>query len=526
MGAGLVIGYDVGRGGCKALLADMGGRPLAVSFSPYPINHPFPGWAEQDPEDWWRAVCRCTRELLEESGSEAGEVRGLGFAGQMADTIPLDSAGEPLSPMVLWLDNRAEEQARSIIRRMGGRTVLRRLAGALPTGKDLVSKWLWFKQERPEVFERIRVFLDATGWLVFRATGEMQADRTGAGASGIFDDKRGNWNRLFLRALGIPRQLLPEVSDCVRVAGRLTREAAGEMGLEPGTPVVSGMSDIPAAAVGAGAMGEGEAHVNLGTSSWLVIPVRRPPRLGRYGMAAVPSADPALPIVIGESETAGACLRWFAQNLLEEGEGGGSEPDFALLDQRVEDTEPGAGGLFFCPWMFGERSPVPDTSVRGAFMNLSLEHSREQMLRAVYEGVALNLRWMLEAAASAGLSCSRVRAIGGGARSDPWMQILADVTGREVEAVERPQEAGALGAALTVAVALGSFRGMKEAGGVVRVRRSFMPRAEHASTYGRLFSAFRYAYPVLSPMGSALQPVFHPQGRGNGSASSGPSPVS
>jgi len=503
-GGGLLLGFDVGTGGCKAVLAEMSGRSLSSAFEPYPVSHPRPGWAEQDPEDWWRAVCVCTRRLLAEGGFDPLEVRGLGFAGQMADTLPLDERGEPLNPVVLWLDNRAEEQARFIIRRAGGEKVLRRLAGALPTGKDLVSKWLWFKQERPEVFAKTRLFLDATGWLVYRATGVMQVDRTGAGASGIFDDRKGRWNPLFLRILGLPREVLPEVRGCTSIAGGLTVEAAGEMGLEPGTPVISGMSDIPAAAVGAGAMGEGEAHVNLGTSSWLVVPVRRPPRLGRWGMVTLPSADPALPILIGESETAGACLRWFAENLLGPGEGGGEEPDFSLLDRQLEEAEPGAGGLIFCPWMFGERSPVPDTSLRGAFLNLSLEHRREQMLRAVYEGVALNLRWMLEAAAAAGLPCPRVRAIGGGARSDAWMQLLADVVGREVECVERPQEAGARGAALAAAVALGAFAKMGEAGRAVRVRKTFRPQKESAALYGELFDAFRAAYPVLSRLGGCL----------------------
>ncbi len=503
-GRNLAIGFDMGTGGCKAVLAGFRGELLASAFEPYGVEHPHPGWAEQDPEEWWGAACRCTRKLLERSGTQPSRVLGIGFAGQMADTVPVGSDGEALTHAVLWLDSRADEQAARIIRKMGGKRSLRALAGTLPTGKDLVSKWLWFKQEMPELYGRTAKFLDATGWLVMRATGVMQADRTGAGASGILDARKGDWNGLFLRALGLPGDKFPEVSACTRVIGVLKPLAAEELGLEPDTLVISGMSDIPAATIGSGALEEGDAHVNLGTSGWLVVPVRRPPRLGRYGMAAVASADPALLIVIGETETAGACLRWFAENLSGAGAGAVEESDYERLDREAEGVEAGAGGLLFCPWMFGERSPVPDTSLRGALLNLSLEHGREHMLRAVYEGVSFNLRWLVEAAAGAGLPCRPLRAIGGGARSDLWMQILSDVTGREVEAVENPQEAGAMGVALAVAVAAGAYRELKELKGIVKVRRTFTPRQEPAAAYGRLYRACREAYPVLSRLGARL----------------------
>jgi len=500
----LVIGHDVGTGGNKAVLADVRGKLLATAFHPYEVGYPRPGWAEQDPSDWWDAVCTCTRRLLEQSGASPGRVLGMGFAGQMADTVPVDGEGEPLTPAVIWLDSRADRQAEHIIRRLGGRRVLRRVAGALPTGKDLVSKWLWFKQERPDLFSRTAKFLDATGWLVFRATGVMQVDRTGAGASGIFDPGRGDWNPLFLRLLGLPRKMLPDVKNSTTIAGTLTGRAAEELGLRPDTPVISGMSDIPAAAIGSGALEEGDAHVNLGTSGWLVVPVKKAPRLGRYGMVSLPSADPELLIMIGETETAGACLGWLA-DILEGGEGErGGARDFSRFDREVEKEEPGAGGLIFCPWMFGERSPVPDTTLRAAFLNLSLEHRREHLLQAVYEGVALNLRWLVEAASGAGLPCRRLRAIGGGARSDAWMQVLADVTGREVEAVEDPQEAGAMGAALAAAVAAGAYRDIKEVKRLVRVRRLFTPRPGTAAVYDKLFDAFRRAYPALSRLGASL----------------------
>lgn len=503
----LVIGHDTGTGGNKAVLADVRGNLLATAFASYPLSHPRPNRAEQDPEDWWRAISACTRRLLDETGTDPARVLGIGFAGQMADTIPLDREGRPLTPVISWMDSRADAQAERIIRRLGGRHVLMRLAGALPTGKDIVSKWAWLREEEPDTFARTHVFLDSTGYLVYRATGVMQADHTGAGSTGILNLKTRDWDPLLVRLLGLPREKLPDVKRSIDVAGPLTTRAAEDLGLPAGTPVIGGQADIPSAAIGAGALEDGDAHVYLGTSGWLCISVSKARGLGKYGIAAVASADPEMLIMIGETETAGACLQWFADNLAGEEERGRVKEGrsiFELLDETAAEVEPGARRLIFCPWMFGERSPVPDTTLRAAFLNLSLEHERKHMLRAVYEGVAYNLRWLVDAAAGAGLPCRPLRAIGGGAGSDVWMQILADVTGRRVEAVENPREAGAMGVALTVAVATGVYRDLKDLKRVVRVRRTFEPRPEYASVYEPLYEAFRAAYPALSRLGKSL----------------------
>ncbi len=316
----LVIGHDVGTGGNKAVLADVRGNLIATAFEPYPTSYPGPHRAEQDPEDWWRAVSACTRRLLEDTGTDPARVLGIGFAGQMADTVPVDAEGKPLTPVILWLDSRADEQAERIIRRLGGRHVLMRVAGALPTGKDIISKWAWLKEEEPRVFARTHKLLDSTGYLVMRATGVMQADHTGAGSTGILNNRKRDWEPLFVRLLGLPREKLPDVKRSIDVAGPLTARAAEDLGLPAGTPVVGGQADIPSAAIGSGALGDGDAHVYLGTSSWLCISVARARRLGRYGIAAVASADPEMLIMIGETETAGACLQWFADNLAGEEE--------------------------------------------------------------------------------------------------------------------------------------------------------------------------------------------------------------
>lgn len=496
-----VIGHDLGTGGCKAVLATAGGEMVASSFEPYPVNHPRPGWAEQDPEEWWRAVKAGTARLMRESGADPARIAGMGFAGQMLGIVAVDAEGEPLRPAIIWLDGRAGEQAERFVRRLGGRRIVSRLAGAVPSGKDVVCKLAWLEENEPEVYRATHKFLDATGFLVCRATGEMMIDHTGAGGTGIINGRTREWNPLFARVLGIPLGKMPAIKSSIDVAGPLAAEPAREMGLEPGTPIIAGMADIPGAATGSGALEDGDAHINIGTSSWLCISVSARRRLGRYGIAPVVSADPNMFLMIGESETAGACLEWFARNLAREEErerAAGGRDIFAVMDEVAEGVEPGARRLIFTPWMFGERAPVTDTALRGSFVNLSLEHGREHLLRAVYEGVAFNLRWMLDAAAGAGLACDPLRAIGGGATSDVWMQIVADVTRRRVEAVENPRQAGAMGCALAAAVAAGVYEGYKDIKGAVRVRRSFAPAEGSCREYEELYAVFRCLHARLS----------------------------
>ncbi len=501
MGGKYVISHDVGTGGSKAVLTDLEGRIISYRFEPYETDYCQPGWAEQDPEDWWRAVTESTRKLMEENGTDPAEVLGIGYATQMLGVLPMDEAGLPLRPAIIWMDSRAGEQACRLVRRMGGEAVVARVAGAVPSGKDVICKHMWLREEEPQVYQRARVILDVNGYLVYRSTGNYIIDQSNAATTGLLDNKTRDWSPLFSRLLRIPLDKLPPVKKSVEVVGVLNEDAARSMGLRPGLPVIGGMGDVPAAATGSGALGEGDSHVNIGTSGWLCISVAKPKGLSRYGIAPIASADPESFLMIGETETAGACLKWFAEQLgrREEWEraGGGMEI-FAVLDEVVAGVPAGSRKLIFTPWMFGERSPVTDTTLRGAFLNVSLEHTREDMLRAVYEGVAMNCRWLLEAVGSAGFPCPTVRAIGGGARSDAWMQIFADVTGHTIEAVEDAQEAGAVGCALAVAVALDVYRDYKELKQVVKVRRAFEPDREKRRDYDELFGAFKSSYKKLS----------------------------
>jgi xylulokinase len=496
-----IVSHDVGTGGSKAVLTDMSGAILASSFEPYGTSYPHPHWAEQDPLDWWNAVASSTRKVIKEAKIKPRQVAGMGFATQLLGVLPVDGGGNPLRQAIIWLDSRADEQAARMVRRLGGPKVVMLLAGAVPSGKDVVCKLQWIRDKEPRVWEDTHKFLDVTGYLVFRATGNMAVDHTGAGVTGLLNPKNRQWSGTLARLLGIPLDKLPDIKSSIEIAGLLTPGAAEEMGLEPGTPVIVGMGDIAAAATGSGALEDGDAHIYLGTSGWLCISVAKPKNLGKNGIYSVASSDPEMFLMIGESETAGACLKWFAEELgrPEEWEKAQDEMAiFAVLDEVVEKVEPGAGRLLFTPWMFGERAPVTDTTLRASFINLGLEHGRDHMLRAIYEGVAYNCRWLLDVVGKAGFRCETLRAIGGGAKSDAWMQILSDVTGRRVEAVGNPQEAGAVGCALAVAVALKELESYREIKKVVEVRRTFKPDPGCCAEYDELYGVYRSLHGNLS----------------------------
>jgi len=502
-----VIGHDAGTGGDKAILAKTTGEVVATEFEPYGISHPAQGCAEQDPVEWWDGVAATTRRLISKTGIEPKNVAGIAFSSQMLGVLPMTEEGEPLCPGIIWMDCRAEEQARRVVRRLGGEWVLIRLAGAVPSGKDVMCKMKWIEENQPEVFNRTHVFLDVKGYLVYRATGRFVTDPSAASVTGVMDKKTRGWSGLMAKLTGMPLDKMPEIAGSLEVVGELTKDAAEQMGLPEGTPVIGGMGDAPAGPVGAGALEHGEGVISIGTSGLLLITVAKPVNLGRFGMASIAAADPNMWLLAGEMNTAGGSLAWFAEQLAgkEERERAADEGSLLeVLNDVVNDVPPGARGLIFAPWMYGERAPVTDTALRGAFINIGIDSTRKDMLRSVYEGVALNFRWMLEAAETRDLPCETVRAIGGGALSDPWMQIFADVTGRRFEAIENPQEAGAIGAALAVPVALGIYGDYKDIKQVVRIRKTFEPDTKNKKLYDELFAHFKNMYERLSPFYKSL----------------------
>ncbi|MCX7680908.1 MAG: FGGY-family carbohydrate kinase [Anaerolineae bacterium] len=494
---GYIVAHDVGTGGSKAILVSTSGEVMARAFHPYLIHYPRPDWAEQDPEDWWRAVAITTRQVMERAGVAPRDVLAMVYATQMLGIVPMGRDGCPLRPAIIWLDGRAPEQAARIMRKFLGRHVFAAIAGAEISGKDGLPKLLWLKENEPEVYYRMQCFLDVNGYLTYRATGRMVFEWSCASAFGL-DLKKKDWLRSIIRYVGLDMEKFPPLVRSIDQVGGLTTAAARDCGLLEGTPVFGGGGDAPMAAVGAGAVREGDGHISLGTSGWVGVVTRKTPT-GRHGVAAIHSADPTKALLFAEMETAGACLKWIADQFYRHEQADPSIPNvYALMDEDVETIPPGSDFLVCTPWMYGERAPVSDTWVRATFFNISADHRREHLLRAVYEGVAYNLRWMIEIVERTfGFPMPVLRVIGGGARGAPWMQIIADVTGRRVETTAHPQEAGAVGAALTTAVGLGIYPDFEALKSVIRVTREFHPQAEHAGVYNLLYASYRRLYHSL-----------------------------
>ena len=494
-----IIAHDVGTSSSKAVLVDTEGRIMGKSSESYKVYYPKPDWAEQKPGDWWKAIANTTNHLLEETGVSPSDILCVVYSTQMLGIVPMDSTGEPLRQAIIWLDNRACTQACRVMRKFGGPYIFSTVAGATLGGKDGIPKLLWLKEEEPEVYEKMSCFLDVAGYLVYRSTGNMVMDWSGASVFIGLDFKKRPWlHNIFLRYLGFDQGKLPPLVRSIDKVGELSKEAASQCGLLEGTPVMAGAGDAPSAAVGSGAIGEGDGHVYLGTSGWVGVVTKRMPT-GKCGVAAIHSADPSKAFLFAETETAGACLQWIADEFYQAEQKDPKIPNvFALMDEKVGEIPPGSDYLIFTPWMYGERAPIDDCYVRSSFLNLSADHTRENLLRAVYEGVAYNIRWIVEIVENKfNFPLPVLRVIGGGARSEPWMHILADVTHKKVETVHDPQEAGAVGVALVAAVGLGVYPDFESLKKVVRIDKTFEPDEKNEETYDFLFQSYKEVYSNL-----------------------------
>jgi len=492
-----IVAHDVGTSNNKAVLVDVEGRVHGRSVSSYEIKYPKPGWAEQDPEDWWKAVTQSTRRLMAETGVSPDDVLCVVNSTQLIGIVPVDEGGVALRPGIIWLDSRAPEEARWVMNKFLGPTVFTVIAGASITGKDGIPKLLWLKKNEPDVYKRMKYFLDVNGYINYRCTGKMLMTWSNASAFGL-DLKKKTWLEAIFKYVGFDIKKLPPLCRSPDQIGVLTAEAAALMGLREGTPVMGGTGDIQSAAVGSGAIGEGGGHISMGTSAWVGVVTAKTPT-GKSGVVSTQSADPGKILLLGQMELAGGCLRWLGDEMCRLEKADATMTNiFGFMDSKVEQVPAGSDYLIFMPWMYGERAPVADAFIRSGFVNLVPEHTREHMIKAVYEGVAYNLRWIIEVIEKQfKFPLPTLRVIGGGALGHPWMQILADVTGKRIEPVRNPQEAGAVGAAMTAAVGLGIYKDFESLKNIVSSEYSFEPRAANREVYDFLYLRYKELYTDL-----------------------------
>ncbi|HUJ23466.1 MAG TPA: xylulokinase [Bryobacteraceae bacterium] len=487
------MGIDVGTGGTRALVVDERGRIRAGCTAPHEeMRMERPAWAEQRPEDWWEAAVQAIRGALREAGVSGREVRGIGLSGQMHGLVILDRDNAVIRPSLIWCDQRSQAQVDAINRTVGTANVLSYTANPVLTGFTL-PKLLWVRDNEPERYERVRKMLLPKDYVRFRLTGEFATEVSDASGTALFDVIRREWSTRMIEALGLDHAILPSCYESTEVSGKVSQSVAGLTGLVAGTPVVGGGGDQASSAVGNGIVELGFVSCTLGTSGVVFAHMEQVAYdpLGRVHTFC--HAVPGKWHVMGVTQGAGLSLQWF-RNQLAPG------ADYDTLTADAAKSPAGAHGLFWLPYLMGERTPHLDASARGGWIGLTAKHTRADLIRSVIEGVSYSQKDCLEIIEQLGVSVRSVRVSGGGGKSAFWRQVLADILEKPVVTLET-QEGSAYGAALLALVGTGAFASVPEAcRSVIRETGSVLPRDNEAAFYREGYGIYRSLYPALKPI--------------------------
>lgn len=509
----LLIGVDLGTGGPKVALADATGELLGLESASVPTRILPGGGAEQDPDDWWQAIVSCVRRLFARNPEAAVRVAAICFSGQWGGTVPVDEHGNATHPALIWMDARGVRYAQEVT---GGWPALpgsgynpRKLrawvakTGGAPTrtGQDPVGQTLWLARERTGAYSAARYLLDVPEYLTMRASGRAVAAADTAVLRWCTDNRdpeRVRWDASLAATARIDLAKLPEIVAPATIVGSLTSQAAEDLGLPASVRVVSGTGDTTAAALGAGAVEDFVPHLYVGTSAWLTCHVPNKKTDVFRNIASMPSVVPGRYWVATVQNVAGKAIDWLIDTLLDQHGPARSAQALAQLNALAATSPPGSRGVIFTPWLNGERTPVDDLTVRGGWLNLSLDTRREDLARAVFEGIAYNARWMLEAVESftgrtGAEGLGPIRFIGGGAASPLWCQTIADILRRPICQIEQPAAANARGAALLAGIAIGTAT-WAQIPGLVTVSQRFEPDKANRDVYDHGYAAFRRHY--------------------------------
>ena len=506
-----ILSIDLGTSGPKVALVSIQGEIVESDFEETRMALLPGGGAEQSPADWWESIVKAGSRLLGKGLVPNDQIVGIAITGQWSGTVAVDREGHALGNSVIWLDSRG---APYIAEAAGGGVKIEgfsvgrliqwiRKTGGVPsvTGKDPIAHILFLKHALPEIYRQTWKFLEPVDYIGMRFTGRFAASFDSITVHWMTDNRdisRVRYDKDLVRYSTIDPAKLPDLKPANSVLGFLRPDIARDWGLREDVRVVMGSPDIHSATVGSGAVGDYETHLYIGTSSWIACHVPNKKTDIFHNMAALPAAIPGRYLLVNEQECAGACLQFLNDNILfhQDELSVGAKPGDAYrrLDSIVERTQAGSGRLIFTPWLYGERAPIDDHKVRGGFFNLSLDTTREHMVRAVFEGVAYNSRWLLKYVERfIGRRANAINMVGGGAKSDIWCQIVADVLDRPIRQMRDPIEVNVRGAALLAAAALG-YLPYDAIGSHVPVLRTFAPNPDHRGTYDELFGEFISIY--------------------------------
>lgn len=495
-GAQLFLGLDVGTSGVKAILVDRAGDVVASAEAPLELSTPQPGWAEQHPDAWWAASITCIRTVVAQCPEHV--VEAIGISGQMHSSVFLDRSGRVIRPAMLWCDGRTTDACAEITRAAGGESGLRDLVRNPALEGFTLPKLLWLRTHEPEAYARLATVFLAKDFIRFRLTDAISTEPSDASGTLMFDPAAMRWSAPLLAAVNVSAALLPDVAASSAVHGRVSVEAARLTGLRQGTPVVGGGADNACGAAGVGVLSSGEAVASWGTSGTVLAPTTQPlvdPGLRAHTFCHV---APDTWYLMGVVLSAGGAFSWFRSHFAREL--AGTADALSLLDREAETIAPGADGVVFLPYLQGERTPHRDASARGAFLGMSLAHTRAHLTRAVLEGVCFALNDSLSILRELGMSPAHLLLTGGGARSPLIRRLQSEIYGVPVTTVDR-EEGPAYGAALLAAVGIGAFPDLATAARSTLKRAPLsVPDASAVRAYHAPYARFRASYRASQPV--------------------------
>jgi xylulokinase len=502
-----MMGIDVGTTGTRAVIVRADGHVVGAATGDHqPMRMAKPGWAEQDPEDWWQATLTAIRGALESTGIKGSEIAAVGFSGQMHGVVLLDKSRSVLRPSLIWCDQRSQAQCDWITNKVGAAQLIRYVSNPALTGFS-APKILWVRDNEPDVFERVAHFLLPKDFVRYRLTGEFATDVSDASGTLLFDVTNRRWSKEVLSALGIDGQILPKAYESPEITGEITKEVAVLTGLSAGTPVVGGAGDQAASAVGNGIVAPGLTSATLGTSG-VIFAYTDAPSLDPQGrIHTFCHAVPGKWHVMGVTQGAGLSLRWFRDNFGYTETWYAKQADvdpYELIIREAERIKPGSDGLLWLPYLMGERTPHLDSRARGMWFGMTAAHTRSHLVRSILEGVAFSLRDSLEIFKELGIPVEQIRASGGGSRSFVWRQIQADIYNKELVTLHT-SEGSALGAALLAGVGAKMYSSVEEsAKQAIQVKESMSPKADNAATYDKYYQVYRALYPAVQGLSHTL----------------------
>ena len=496
-----VIGYDVGTTGFKAALFEITTEDvqlIAGAVDHYPLIVLPNGGTEQDPEDWWRAMCRSTKELIEKSGVDPKEIKGITCSAQCGTLVMVDEKGNALRPAMNIMDTRAGEQFKKYFNSglaVAGYNIPKLLKflkvtnAAAVSVKDTIYRYLWVKENEPDIFERTYKWLDCKDYLNCRATGVFATSYDDAYIQFLYDIRKKEWSQDLCDMMHIDRNHLPDLMASTDIVGNLTPQAAEELGLTTDTAVISGGTDVSMCQVGSGCVLPGDVDVNSGTSGWVSTTTDKIVVDIPHSIGALTGISPTEYCYMADVETAGKCMEWSKERL--------SNPPFDSYDIMYDiaaQVPAGANGVLFSPWMHGNRCPFEDSNTRGVFFNVDVDNRSGDLARAIIEGVCYHMRWLLETEEQKIKTNEVLRFSGGSAMTPLTSQVLADITGRPVEVIANPRQVGTQGAAVTMAVGLGLFNDIKECKHMIKVDKLYEPDMKNKALYDQIFPVFKDLY--------------------------------